>query len=313
MTCLEQFCDIQLPPEVDLCQAHENERESGLIDECPTCGVYKDVKYETCLQCKRSGKTAQTTPIPRYDPASTASTISDLAADQKAHERRAAMKSYLATVSAWIALATLWVADCLIQLMLRTRSNERTVRATKRVPWPKGLRQELMRRQGNRCVCCGCRLSVYNCEIDHMDPVIRGGSNDKDNLQVLCRPCNMRKGPQTDQEFRERYARLVPRTRRTPPSQPVPQAAFNAETQRTRQSSDLQHFRKTRFISSREKIFSGSLASGGITGGAALFGLAYVGTEGWLLLLPAAILGGGVSVGLWLRARVTGVMILGDE
>ena len=210
MTCLEQFCDIQLPPEVDLCQAHENERESGLIDECPTCGVYKDVKYETCLQCKRSGKTAQTTPIPRYDPASTASTISDLAADQKAHERRAAMKSYLATVSAWIALATLWAADCLIQLMLRTRSNERTVRATKRVPWPKGLRQELMRRQGNRCVYCGCRLAVYNCEIDHMDPVIRGGSNDKDNLQVLCRPCNMRKGPQTDQEFRKRYARLVP-------------------------------------------------------------------------------------------------------
>ena len=159
-------------------------------------------------------------PNPSIRPRVNSLPISDLAADQKAHERRAAMKSYLATVSAWIALATLWAADCLIQLMLRTRSNERTVRATKRVPWPKGLRQELMRRQGNRCVYCGCRLAVYNCEIDHMDPVIRGGSNDKDNLQVLCRPCNMRKGPQTDQEFRKRYARLVPRTRRRhPPNQ----------------------------------------------------------------------------------------------
>jgi 5-methylcytosine-specific restriction endonuclease McrA len=33
-------------------------------------------------------------------------------------------------------------------------------------------------------------------EIDHIRPVSRGGTNDPDNLQVLCRDCNAGKGAQ---------------------------------------------------------------------------------------------------------------------
>ena len=212
-------------------------------------------------------------------------------------------------VWAWIAWASLSIADILIRVMLLTRSNERTIRPTERVDWPKGWKQALMRRQNNTCAYCGRRRLASSFEIDHMDPVVRGGSNDFDNLQVICRPCNQRKGIQTDQEFRRRYARLVPQRPLTPPSGPVSQSAFSAETRRTEQSSEVRDFRRTRFISPREKVFTGSLICGVVTAVAALFGLAQLGATDYLLLVPSMILGGGVSVGLWVRARVTDVMI----
>ena len=87
------------------------------------------------------------------------------------------------------------------------------------------------------------------------------------------------------------------------------QSAFSAETRRTEQSSEVRDFRRTRFISPREKVFTGSLICGVVTAVAALFGLAQLGATDYLLLVPSMILGGGVSVGLWVRARVTDVMI----
>ncbi len=106
----------------------------------------------------------------------------------------------------WIVLVSLWVADVLIWVMLRTRSDERRIRPTERVVWPKGLKQRLMRRQDNTCVYCGYRRIATSLDIDHIIPVVRGGSNDMSNLQVICRRCNQRKGLQTDEEFRTRYA-----------------------------------------------------------------------------------------------------------
>ena len=224
-----------------------------------------------------------------------------------------AVSTHITKAWVWIVMVALLVADWLIWLMLRIRSNERRIRPTRRVAWPKGLKRELMKRQNYTCVYCGRRRIARSFDIDHILPVVRGGTNDLGNLQVICQPCNQRKGIQTDGEFRARYARLVPPRRLTPPSQPVSQAEFTAETGRTRQSADVQQFRKTRFISPREKVLSGSLVSGGVTGAAALIGLALLGAEGFLLLIPTVVLGGAVGFGLLLRAYVTGVMITDDE
>ena len=234
------------------------------------------------------------------------------------------MKGSLQTISAWIVavglwlakvitLVSLWTADVLIWVMLVTRSDERRIRPTKRLTWPKGLKRSLMRRQDNTCAYCGYRRIAASMDIDHIIPVVRGGTNDESNLQVICRPCNQRKGPQTDEEFRERYARLVPRRPLTPPKRRISQTEFTEETRLTTQTASIQQFRKSRFISKREKVVTGCLVIGAVIFFVALMTLASLGAEGFLLLLPPVILGtlGGGSV--CYRGYTTGAMIEEDE
>jgi hypothetical protein len=49
----------------------------------------------------------------------------------------------------------------------------------------------LGRRDGFRCA--SCHSSDADLQIDHVIPVSRGGMNDLDNLQLLCRKCNTEK------------------------------------------------------------------------------------------------------------------------
>ena len=193
--------------------------------------------------------------------------------------------------------------------MLLTRRDERRIRPTERVAWAKGLKRELMRRQDNTCIYCGYGRRATSLDIDHMIPVARGGSNDPSNLQVICRPCNQRKGVQTDEEFRARYSRLVPQSRLTPPRRRIPQHEFREETKRTTEVDSARQFRQTRFISKSSKVNSGCTVTGVVVAVAVLFLLASWGAEGLLLLMPSMILGGAAGFGIWLRAYVTGAML----
>ena len=56
---------------------------------------------------------------------------------------------------------------------------------------PKTTRKAVFIRDNYSCVKCGV---AENLHIDHEIALSRGGSNDIDNLQVLCRDCNLRKG-----------------------------------------------------------------------------------------------------------------------
>jgi hypothetical protein len=52
------------------------------------------------------------------------------------------------------------------------------------------MTKKVFQRDEHKCKYCG---SIDNLEIDHIKPLARGGSNDLDNLQILCGPCNRRK------------------------------------------------------------------------------------------------------------------------
>lgn len=62
-------------------------------------------------------------------------------------------------------------------------------------PRRKGLGRAITRqvwdRDGWECKRCGGHVDLT---VDHIVPVVAGGTNDFDNLQTLCRPCNSSKG-----------------------------------------------------------------------------------------------------------------------
>ena len=62
-----------------------------------------------------------------------------------------------------------------------------------RQPIPRQLRHEVFKRYGYRCCECGASKNETSLEIDHILPVAKGGTNDIDNLQTLCRECNRMK------------------------------------------------------------------------------------------------------------------------
>lgn len=53
------------------------------------------------------------------------------------------------------------------------------------------VRRRIFRRDGKRCRICN---SGHRLTIDHIIPVVKGGGNEDENLQVLCHNCNARKG-----------------------------------------------------------------------------------------------------------------------
>lgn len=54
--------------------------------------------------------------------------------------------------------------------------------------------QTLHEHQRGRCAVCP---SMKSLEIDHVHPIVLGGSSDPSNLQLLCLPCNRSKGGKT--------------------------------------------------------------------------------------------------------------------
>lgn len=51
-------------------------------------------------------------------------------------------------------------------------------------------RYAVLQRDGSRCVICGKTTKDDILVVDHIIPVVKGGTNDLNNLQTLCRECN---------------------------------------------------------------------------------------------------------------------------
>ena len=61
---------------------------------------------------------------------------------------------------------------------------------------------------GSCCLDCGKRESEVVLTVDHVIPVVEGGSNSIDNLQPLCLDCNCRKGTKHT-DFRVKFGVVV--------------------------------------------------------------------------------------------------------
>jgi 5-methylcytosine-specific restriction endonuclease McrA len=56
---------------------------------------------------------------------------------------------------------------------------------------PAGVKQLVWQRDRGQCRQCGANTEL---QFDHIIPLAKGGSTSDANLQILCGPCNRRKG-----------------------------------------------------------------------------------------------------------------------
>lgn len=59
------------------------------------------------------------------------------------------------------------------------------------------LRHKILRRDRYRCVQCGrspANDTGVELQVDHIIPIAKGGKSIEENLQTLCKDCNLGKG-----------------------------------------------------------------------------------------------------------------------
>jgi len=56
------------------------------------------------------------------------------------------------------------------------------------------IKQGLYKQQKGKCNACGDDFKIWNLEIDHIIPVVKGGGDYYENYQLLCSSCNKIKG-----------------------------------------------------------------------------------------------------------------------
>lgn len=78
----------------------------------------------------------------------------------------------------------------------------------KRKSISKATRQKVYEKYGRRCAYCGCKLTMAEMQVDHINAVYTHendvGLNDIENLMPACRACNFYKSTLSIAEFRKR-------------------------------------------------------------------------------------------------------------
>lgn len=53
---------------------------------------------------------------------------------------------------------------------------------------------EIYKRDGGICFYCGVHLTEEEASLEHLLSTTHGGNNDKNNLTIACKPCNLEAG-----------------------------------------------------------------------------------------------------------------------
>lgn len=85
-------------------------------------------------------------------------------------------------------------------------------------PITKKQRERIFNRDENKCVLCG---TIEKLTIDHIRPIWEGGTSNDNNLRILCKTCNSKKGKKTLISNRDRVDIGSRLSRPSPPITPL--------------------------------------------------------------------------------------------
>lgn len=92
------------------------------------------------------------------------------------------------------------------------RSNDRNRAARKRNAVGRHSAADiraLYEKQNGKCACCLKRVPFHKKHVDHVMPLALGGGNGPENLQILCRSCNLSKSAKHPVEWARENGRLI--------------------------------------------------------------------------------------------------------
>jgi len=101
------------------------------------------------------------------------------------------------------------IAELLVNIGFDGSDDDEPKQWVTRTTIPQWAKKAIYARDRGKCAQCGADILMEledDDHIDHMVPLAKGGCNDLVNLQLLCKPCNLKKTSQ-----------LVPITSSVPP------------------------------------------------------------------------------------------------
>lgn len=81
--------------------------------------------------------------------------------------------------------------QCVARLYIREYLGGPKKLTVARAVIPEWLRNQVFERDGYKCVKCG---ATGNLQLDHIIPFSKGGKTEFNNLETLCKTCNLKKG-----------------------------------------------------------------------------------------------------------------------
>jgi hypothetical protein len=66
---------------------------------------------------------------------------------------------------------------------------------------PRSVQFRVLKRENSVCRRCGQPVKDEDIHFDHIIPWVKGGPSEEHNVQLLCRKCNLKKGPKFEDEY----------------------------------------------------------------------------------------------------------------
>lgn len=81
-----------------------------------------------------------------------------------------------------------------------------------------GERKSIYNMFNGHCAYCGCEITLYNMQVDHIAPLYNGGADELSNMFPACRSCNHRKHTLSVESFRQEIEKAPERLMRDSPT-----------------------------------------------------------------------------------------------